>query len=65
MGKFTIHNSNGDFMHDTTKTLDRAKEKCHKVNYKCKVYETYYARSPWRPWDEKLVEHGKEVYRNY
>jgi hypothetical protein len=62
MAKFTLHNENGDFMSDTAKTLNAAKVKCDKATYKCKVYETYNAKSPWC---NKLTEHGKEVYRNY
>ena len=65
MAKFTLHNADGAFMHDTAKTLEGAKVKCDKAKYKCRVMETYFTRSPFRPWDEKLVEHGKEVYRNY
>lgn len=65
MAKFTLHNQHGDFMSDTAKTLEAAKKKCDNARYKCRVLETYYARSSWRPWDEKLVEHGREVYRKY
>lgn len=65
MAKFTLHNESGDFMHDTARTLEGAKKKCDNVKYKCKVFETYYAKSSWRSWDEKLVEHGREIYRNY
>ena len=60
--KFTLHNEHGDFMSDTAKTLESAKCKCDRVTYKCRVFETYMAKSPW---DDKLVEHGKEVYRNF
>lgn len=65
MAKFTLHNEHGDFMLDTSRTLETAKAKCDKVNYKCKVVEAYMAKSLSRPWDNKLVEHGKEVYRNF
>ncbi len=65
MAKFTLHNEHGDFMHDTAKTLEAAKIKCNAASYKCKVLETYFARSPFRPWDPKLVEHGREVYKNF
>lgn len=65
MAKFTLHNEQGDFMSDTAKTFDSAKSKCDRATYKCKVLETYMAKSPWRHWDDKLVEHGKEVYRNF
>jgi hypothetical protein len=65
MAKFTLHNEHGDFMSDTAKTFESAKSKCDKTSYKCKVFETYMAKSPWKPWDDKLVEHGKEVYRNF
>jgi len=62
MAKYTLHNKSGDFMYDTAKTLKAAKIKCDKATYKCKVYETYYAASPW---SDLITEHGKEVYRNY
>ncbi len=65
MAKFTLHNQYGDFMSDSASTLESAKEKCDKKTYNCRVLETYFARSPWRPWDPKLTEHGREVYRNY
>jgi hypothetical protein len=65
MASFTLHNESGDFMHVTARSLDSAKKKCDEMDYKCKVMETYYAKSPWRPWDNKLVAHGKEVHRNY
>ena len=65
MAKFTLHNEHGDFMHDTAKTLKSAKLKCNEASYNCKVFETYMAKSPWKPWSNKLVEHGKEVYRNF
>jgi hypothetical protein len=62
MAKFTLHNENGDFMSDSASTLKSAKTKCDSKEYKCKVLETYIAPSPW---NNKLVEHGKEVYRNF
>ena len=62
MAKFTLHNENGDFMSDSARTLKSAIKKCNEVKYKCKVYESYFAESIW---DKKVVEHGKEVYRNY
>lgn len=65
MAKFTLHNKYGDFMQDTAKTLEAAKLKCDNSEFNCIVCETYYAKSSWKPWDEKLVEHGKEVYRNF
>ena len=65
MAKFTLHNIHGDFMSVSARTFESAKKKCDSVSYKCKVFETYMAKSPWRPWDEKLVEYGKEVYRNF
>ena len=65
MAKFTLHNEGGDFIPDTAKTLETAKAKCDKATYKCRVFETYMDKSPWKPWEDKLVEHGKEVYRNY
>lgn len=65
MAKFTLHNERGDFMHETARTLESAKQKCDAKTYKCRVLETYYAKSSWRPWDERLVEHGRDVYRNY
>ncbi len=65
MAKFTLHNQYGDYMFDNAKTLDAVKTKCDLAKYKCIVYETYMAKSPWTPWDNKLVEHGKEVYRNF
>ena len=65
MAKFTIHNEQGHFMSDTAKTLESAKSKCDKASYNCKVFETYMAKSPWRPWTNKLVAHGREVYRNF
>jgi hypothetical protein len=65
MAKFTLHNEHGDFMHDTAPTIERAKKKCTGSKYKCKVMETYYAKSAWRPWEDKLVECGKEVFRNF
>lgn len=34
MAKFTLHNASGDFMHDTAKTFEAAKEKCDKASYK-------------------------------
>jgi hypothetical protein len=63
MSLFTLHNSNGDFMHDSTRGLNIAKTKCDNVNYKCVVYITYIAPSPWDP--TKKTEHLKEVYRNF
>jgi hypothetical protein len=65
MTKFTLHNEHGDFMSDTARTLESGKDKCLKATYKCRLFETYMAKSPWRPWDDKLVEHGREVFRNY
>jgi len=65
MAKFTLHSESGDFLHDTARTLEDAKKKCDSRKHKCRVCETYFAKSSWRPWDEKLVEHGKDVYRNY
>jgi hypothetical protein len=65
MAKFTLHNKEGDFMHITARTIESAKKKCDEVDFDCKVCETYYAKSPFRPWDDKLVEHGREVYKNY
>jgi hypothetical protein len=62
MAKYTLHNRVNDFMHDTARTIDTAIDKCKKKNYRCKVMETYYAKSPW---SQKVTEHGKEVYRNY
>ena len=52
-------------MHETAKTLLNAKKKCDEIGFDCIVYETYYDRSCWKPADETLVPHGKEVYRNY
>ena len=63
MAKFTLHNENGDFMHDSARTLKAAKTKCDSAGYKCKVFETYFAPSPWN--SEKITEHGKEVYCNF
>ena len=65
MAKFTLHNEHGDYMHDNALTLESAKKKCDLAGYRCKVMETYMARSPFKPWDPKLVEHGREVYTNY
>jgi hypothetical protein len=65
MVKFTLHNEHGDFMSETVKTFELAKTKCDKTSYKCKVFETYMTKSPWGPCEDKLVEHGKEVYRNF
>ena len=65
MAKYTLHNKSGDFMYDTTRTLKGAVKKCNEATYMCRVFETYYAVSPWKPWDTKLVEHGREVYKNY
>jgi len=65
MAKFTFHNEHGDFMFDTEKTFESAKVKCDNAPYKCRVFETYRAKSPMRLWENKLVEHGKEVYRNF
>ena len=65
MAKYTLHNRDGDFMSDTARTFEAAKKKCDQASYKCRVLETYFARSAWKPWDEKLIECGKEVYRNY
>jgi hypothetical protein len=65
MAKFTLHNESGSFMNETAKTLKAAINKCKKASYKCKVMETYMAKSPWQPWNEKLVPHGREVYRNF
>tara|TARA_R110000772_G_C13310268_1_gene440113 strand:+ start:30389 stop:30580 length:192 start_codon:yes stop_codon:yes gene_type:complete len=63
MAKFTLHNEHGDFMHDTAKSLNSAKDKCDNVTYNCKVCETYFAPSPFD--STKITEHGREVYRNY
>ena len=63
MAKFTLHNEHGDFMHDTAKSLNSAKEKCDNADYNCKVCETYFAPSPFDK--TKITEHGREVYRNY
>jgi len=63
MAKFTLHNEHGDFMHDTAKTLEAAKKKCLEASYKCKVFETYMAPSPWDK--NKTTEHGKEVFKNF
>lgn len=65
MAKFTLHNEDGDFMSVTARTLESAKAKCDKAAYNCRVMETYMAKSPWRHWDSKQVEHGREVYRNF
>ena len=65
MAKFTLHNEHGDFMSDTASTLTLAKTKCNKASYKCKVFETYTAKSPFKRWDNKPVEHAKEIYRNF
>jgi len=65
MAKYTLHSESGDFLHRTFRKLDTAKLFCDKQERKYKVYETYYAKSPWRPWDDTLVEHGREVYRNF
>jgi len=65
MAKFTLHNENGDYMHEWASTLNGAKTKADNSTYKCKVMETYYAKSAWRPWDETKVECGKLVYQNY
>jgi len=65
MAKFSLHNENGDFMYGYSSTLETAISLCNAVSYKCRVMKTYMAKSPWRPWDKKLVEHLKEVYRNY
>lgn len=65
MAKFTLHNEIGTYMNDSASTLDAAIEKCNAVKYKCIVFQTYFAKSDWRPWDNKLVEHGREVYRNF
>lgn len=63
MAKFTLHNENGDFMYDTTRTFTVAKNKCNNVKYKCIVYETYFAPSPFNT--KEITEHGKPVYRNF
>jgi hypothetical protein len=65
MAKFTLHNEHGDFMSISASTLKSAKEKCDQASFNCKVFETYMAKSPWRPWENKLVEHGREVHRNF
>ncbi len=62
MAKFTLHNKDGIFMHDTARNIESAKNKCDMMDYKSIVFETYYAKSPW---SNKITEHGKEVYRNY
>ena len=62
MAKYTLHNENGDFMSDTARALKSAKAKCDKATYKCRVLETYMDKSPW---NNKLTEHGREVYRNF
>ena len=63
MAKFTLHNKDKDFMHDTARTLKSAKIKCDAKTYNCIVFETYFAPSPWDK--NKITEHGKEVYRNF
>lgn len=63
MAKFTLHNRHNGFMYDTARTLKGAKKKCDSASYKCKVFETYFAPSPFDK--TKITEHGKEVYRNY
>lgn len=63
MAKFTLHDQYGNFMHETARTLEVAKAKCLVRQYKCTVCETYFAPSPWDK--TKIVEHGKEVFRNY
>jgi len=63
MAKFTLHNKDNDFMHDTAKTLDGAKKKCDNATYNCKVFETFFAPSPFD--NSKITEHGREVYKNY
>ena len=63
MAKFTLHNSSGDFMSDTAKTLKSAIEKCNKAEYKCVVCETYFVPSPFNP--KKITEHGRKVYQNF
>lgn len=63
MPKFTLHNQNGDYMHDSARTLKIAKQKCDNVKSKCQVCETYLAQSPWD--SSKTTEHSKVVYRNY
>lgn len=63
MAKFTLHNQDGDFMHDTARTLKSAKAKCDKATYKCHVLETYFAPSPFD--SSKITEHGRDVYQNY
>lgn len=63
MAKFTLHNENGDFMHDSSSTLTSAINKAKKVLYKCIVYQTYKAPSPWNP--TKVTEHGKQVFKNF
>lgn len=65
MSRYTLHNEYGIFMSNTAETLGEAKTKCDSANYNCVVCETYMAKSPWRPWDCKLVEHAREVYRNF
>jgi hypothetical protein len=61
MSKYTIHNQYGDFMYDTTKTLNSAILKCK--NLKRIIYETYFAPSPFNR--NKITEHGKEVFRTF
>lgn len=66
MANFTLHNEIGDYMYEWAHTLEGAKKKCDKATYKCRVFQTYYDKSPWSTNEtDKLVEHGREVYRNY
>ena len=63
MAKFTLHNESGDFLEDSARTLQSAIKKCDLYKYNVKVYETYFAPSPFNK--NKITEHGKEVYKNF
>lgn len=61
--KYTLHNEHGDYLHDGSRSLRVAKEKCDKTSYNCKVCEERLLPSPWD--NSKLTKHGIEVYRNF
>jgi hypothetical protein len=63
MPKYTLHNQNGDFMHESYRSLQKAKDACDKATYNCRVLEEYMDYSPWNR--KKLTKHGKEVYKNF
>lgn len=65
INEFTIHNKYGDYMGYKYRSLNKAIEECNKQSYESIVFQIYFDVSSWRPWDKRLIAHGKEVYRNY